>query len=163
MALTSPFVTGDLYLFSAALDLAGGKLGILGEVKERILRTFLVDLLDKDAPLVGDNPYRYGRMDLDGARELSRLIKEVDYLVEDLDPNERRSVFGRIFAAHSEADATADISGIRNLQGKLPADRFTPFYIPKSDGVTHASLVLDVPIVNREGKVLEKPNPDSTR
>jgi pimeloyl-ACP methyl ester carboxylesterase len=158
MALTSPFVTGDLYLFSAALDLAGGKLGILGEIKERLLRTFLVDVFDKDAPLVGENPYRYGRMDLDGARELSRLIKEVDDLVEGFDPNERRSMFGRVFAAHSEADTTADIAGIRKLERKLHADRFTSFYIPKSDNVSHASLVLDEPITDREGEVLEERN-----
>ena len=38
----------------------------------------LADLLDKDRPLIGRNPYRYDRMDLDGAQELARLIKEID-------------------------------------------------------------------------------------
>ena len=58
MACTKPRVTGDLYLFSSALDLAGGPLGLIGDMKERLLRTFLADVLDKNKPLIGDNPYR---------------------------------------------------------------------------------------------------------
>ena len=69
-------VNGAIYLFSAALDLAGGKTGLIGEVKEWLLRTCLADLLDKNTPLIGKNPYRYAGMDMDGAQELARLIKE---------------------------------------------------------------------------------------
>ncbi|MBU0909991.1 MAG: alpha/beta hydrolase, partial [Proteobacteria bacterium] len=54
-------ITGTLYLFSAALDLAGGIGGLVGELKERLLRTFMADVLDNDKPLIGANPYRYCR------------------------------------------------------------------------------------------------------
>lgn len=64
-ACTDPTITGDLFLFSAALDLAGGPGGVIGEMKERLLLTPLADLLDSDAPLIGPNPYRYARMDMD--------------------------------------------------------------------------------------------------
>ncbi|WP_054689136.1 alpha/beta hydrolase [Desulfosarcina cetonica] len=84
-ACTDPTITGDLFLFSAALDLAGGPGGVIGEMKERLLLTPLADLLDSDAPLIGPNPYRYARMDMDGARELARLIKETDALLSGFD------------------------------------------------------------------------------
>ena len=160
-ACTNPKVTGDLYLFSAALDLAGGPMGLIGEMKERILRTFLADLLDSQKPLIGRNPYRYARMDMDGARELARLIKETDGLLEGFDT--KTPFPKRVFAAHSESDKTADIGGIRNLQKKTPPERFTTYFIPKAEEVSHASLVLEEPIFAidaAEGeKPLEKANP----
>lgn len=81
MAANRPEINGTLYLFSAALDLAGGRLGFIGELKERLLRTFLADVLDKNKALIGDNPYRYSHIDMDGAQELARLIKETDSLL----------------------------------------------------------------------------------
>jgi len=160
-ACTNPKVTGDLYLFSAALDLAGGPWGLVGEMKERILRTFLADLLDSQKPLIGRNPYRYDRMDMDGAKELARLIKETDDLLKGFDA--KAPFPKRVFAAHSESDKTADINGIRNLQEKTPPERFTIYFIPKSEDVSHASLVLEKPIFavdSIEGdKPLEKANP----
>jgi len=65
-AVNNSNISGALYLFSAALDLAGG---FVGDIKEFLLRTPLVELLDKNKPLIGANPYRYSGMDLDGARE----------------------------------------------------------------------------------------------
>ena len=160
-ACTNPKATGDLYLFSAALDLAGGPMGLIGEIKERILRTFLADLLDSQKPLIGRNPYRYARMDMDGARELARLIKETDGLLKGFDA--KTPFPKRVFAAHSESDKTADINGIRNLQKKTPPERFTAYFIPKAEEVSHASLVLEKPIFAvdaAEGeKPLEKANP----
>ena len=85
MACTKPRITGDLYLFSAALDLAGGPLGLIGEFKEWLLGIPLIDALDSDKPLIGRNPYRYDRMDVDGAKELARLIKETDDLLKGFD------------------------------------------------------------------------------
>ena len=108
-ACTNPKATGGLYLFSAALDLAGGPMGLIGEIKERILRTFLADLLDSQKPLIGRNPYRYARMDMDGARELARLIKETDGLLKGFDA--KTPFPKRVFAAHSENDKTADMRG----------------------------------------------------
>ncbi len=74
MACIKPRVTGELYLFSASLDLAGGPSGLVCDLKERLLRTFLTDVLDKDKPMIGKNPFRYCLMDLGGARELACFI-----------------------------------------------------------------------------------------
>ncbi len=156
MAATKPKVNDTLYLFSAALDLAGGRLGLIGELKERLLRTFLADLLDSKKSLIGDNPYRYSHMDMNGAKELARLIKETDSIIDGFsqeDPFPKR-----VFAAHSECDTTADISGIEELQSVSVQDRFNFFRIPKSVGVSHASLVLKDPIP-KHGQPLEKSNP----
>lgn len=164
-ACTHPRVTGDLYLFSAALDLACGPQGFVGDIAERLLRTFISDLLDRDKPLIGENPYRYAHMDMDGARELARLIKETDRLLDGFD---RDHPFPkRVFAAHSESDTTADIGGIRALEKKVPSDRFTFYVIPKAEKVAHACLVLKDPICAAGGKdrekVLEKANPGFDR
>lgn len=156
MAAVNPKVHGSLYLFSAALDLAGGRFGLLGDLKEILLRTFLVDLFDKNKPLVGDNPYRYSHIDLDGAAELARLIKETDSIISGYskaDPFPKK-----VFAAHSECDTTARISGIEELQDVSVPDRFRFFRIPERHGVGHASVVLKEPIV-KNGKTLEKSNP----
>jgi esterase/lipase len=154
-------VNGNLYLFSAALDLADGFLGIEGDVKEILLRTFVVDLLDANKPLIGKNPYRYDRMDLDGARELSKAIVETDALIQDFMIKEPFSK--TVFAAHSESDTTANIMGIEDFQQVSIAERFTFFRIPKSFGVSHASLVLKDPIYaidpNEPHEPLEYANP----
>lgn len=160
MACTKPRVTGELYLFSAALDLAGGPGGLIGDIKERLLRSFLADILDSKKPLIGDNPFRYCRMDLDGARELARLIKETDELLDGFDA---RMPFGkRTFAAHSESDTTANINGIEQLQEKSREDNFSFFRIIKEAGVSHASVVLKDPIYaggDTGNEILEKANP----
>ena len=134
-------ISGALYLFSAALDLAGG---FLGDLKEFILRTPLVDILDKNEPLIGANPYRYCGMDLDGARELSKLISETDKIIRGFNPKECFSK--RVFAAHSESDETAGIRGIEMLEKVSDPEKFEFFRIPKKEGVSHASLVLKNPI-----------------
>jgi esterase/lipase len=143
-AANNPKVNGTLYLFSAALDLAGGIYGIVGELKELLLRTFMSDILDNDRPLIGNNPYRYARMDLDGARELSKSIAEIDSLLRKF--MLERPFPNIVFAAHSESDDTANITGIEDFQQVSIADRFTFFRIPKEIGVSHASLVLKDPV-----------------
>ena len=156
MAATRPRINGALYLFSAAFDLAGGPFGSLGELKERVLRTFLPDILDNDKPLIGDNPYRYSYVDIGGARELARLIKETDTIIDKF--SQKDPFPKRVFAAHSESDTTADISGIEKLQNVSVTDRFNFFRIPKHLAVSHASLVLKDPIP-KHGEPLEKLNP----
>lgn len=158
MACINRKINGELYLFSAALDLAGDPLGIFGEVKERLLRTFLADVLDKfdeKKPLIGKNPYRYARIDMDGAQELARLIKETDDLLDEYD---KKDPFPkRVFAAHSKSDSTADINGICALQDKTPPERFTFHKIPKSQNVAHASVVLKDSIFDLDNnELLEK-------
>ncbi len=154
-------VNGNLYLFSAALDLTDGILGIEGDIKEILLRTFLTDLLDTNKPLIGEHPYRYTHIDLDGARELSKAIAETDALIRDFMLEKPFSK--TIFAAHSESDTTANIMGIEDLQQVSIADKFTFFRIPKSVGVAHASLVLKDPIhasdANETHAPLQQANP----
>jgi pimeloyl-ACP methyl ester carboxylesterase len=161
-AATNPKINGTTYLFSAALDLAGGHYGFIGELKEKMLRnTFLVDILDVNKPLIGKNPFRYESVDLDGARELSKLIDETDTLLKRF--NLQQPFTKRIFAAHSESDTTANITGIEDLHKVSVSDLFTFFRIPQSVGVSHASLVLQDPIfaidVASTDKPLEKANP----
>lgn len=140
MANARPGVNGTLYLFSAALDLAGGFRGLLGEMKEKLLKTFLVDLLDRNKPLVGDNPYRYSHVDLDGARELARLIKHTDTLVRGF--SKAKPFPMKVFAAHSEADTTAHIDGIDNLLKVCDPNKSYFMRFAKGEGIAHASLVL---------------------
>jgi len=160
MSALNPKANGTLYLFSAALDLAGGPSGLIGEMQENMLLTFLPDLveaLDSNTPMIGENPYRYSYVDMDGARQLARLIKETDAIV---------TLFGsrfpypeKVFAAHSESDETADIAGIEALQSVSDKARFNFFRIPKNLAVPHASVVLEQPVVSHEGKELELRNP----
>jgi pimeloyl-ACP methyl ester carboxylesterase len=161
MACTKPQINGALYLFSAALDLAGGPLGLVGEFKEWLLGTPLVEAFERDKPLIGKNPYRYAHMDMDGAKELARLIKETDDLLKGFDA--RTPFSTRVFAAHSECDRTAAIQGVQRLQKKTAPGLFTAFYIPKTAYVAHAELVLDAPIgavgAGQDDPPLEKANP----
>ena len=140
-AATNEKVDGSLYLFSAALSLAG----FFGGLKEFVLRLPAINiLLDSDKPLIGDNPYRYARMDLDGAKELAWLIKETDDLIRDL---KKQGPFAKpVFAAHSECDTIACIKGIEDLQAVSDPERFTFFRIPKTIGVSHACVVLKEPV-----------------
>lgn len=143
-------ITGAVYLFSAALDIAGSS----GDVKEILLRTFMADLLDFNAPLIGENPYRYASMDKDGARELSRLIAEIDARLKSYLP--QQPLKQPIFAAHSESDTAADIEGIENLIWVSDLDRFRFFRIPKDCKVSHASLVLEAPVERPSERANEK-------
>ena len=144
MAAKDERINDSLFLFSAALDLAGG---IWGQVKEKILRTPVAKIMDKNdrkRPLIGENPYRYARMDKGGARQLSLLIKEVDRF---LNKNKSAPIFSRpAFAAHSESDTTTAISGITKLVDYFEPGHFTFHRIPQSKRVSHASLVLEKPI-----------------
>lgn len=157
MAAVNPKIQGALYLFSAALDLAGGPFGLIGEIKEKLLLTFLADLLDFNSPLIADNPYRYSYVDMDGATQLARLIKETDIIIEGFD--HRFPFSKRVFAAHSESDTTADLAGIETLRNVSIPERFDFFRIPEKLGVPHASVVLEQPVMSN-GKELEPSNPE---
>jgi len=156
MATVNPDIQGALYLFSAALDLAEGPFGLTGELKETLQQTYHADPLDGNKPLAGDNPYRYSHIDMAGAAELARLIRETDVLIEGF--SLRFPYSKKVFAAHSACDTTADIAGIEALQAVSVQDRFSLFRIPKNLGVKHASVVLKEPVV-KEGRQLEGANP----
>ncbi|WP_299409468.1 hypothetical protein [Acaryochloris sp. IP29b_bin.148] len=166
IAATSPRINGALYLFSAALDLQGGRFGLLGEVQERVLRTFWPDLLEpilnKAAPPLvrDDHPYSYTHVDLDGAQELARLIKETDGLLKEFSP---KAPFAKpVFAAHSEADTTASLERIKALQSVSDPSLFHLYIFPKALGISHANVVLKEAIQNEEGTILKEANPKFT-
>jgi hypothetical protein len=95
-------------------------------------------------------------MDMDGAQELARLIKETDTIIDEYDQNDPFP--HRIFAAHSECDTRASIAGIEDLEKVSDPDRFEFYRIQKAYQVPHASLVLKEPI-SINGKILEAENP----
>jgi esterase/lipase len=157
-ALTNPDVDGAVYLFSTALDLAGK----FGDAKELLLRSDFAKLLDfiddrAGTDLIGANPYRYSRMDKGGARQLSILIKDVENLLAEFDPNQELRL--PYFAAHSECDNTADIEGIEDLLEKGNPQKTKLFRIEKPLNVPHASVVLREDVKDKDGKVLEEKNP----
>jgi esterase/lipase len=153
LAISQPqLINGGVFLFSAALGLANA-----GNLKEILLRTPLAaffDHLDKtdlanDSP--SGNPYRYSKMDIGGAAELSKLIKQTDQLTSD------NVVMQPLFAAHSEADTTASIEDVEKLVVLSP--RAEMFRIGKYFGVPHASIVLKNPVLSKNQSPLEPANP----
>jgi esterase/lipase len=146
-------ITGGVFLFSAALGLATP----LGDLSEILLRTPWAKFFDHLDPskLTNDspsgNPYRYSQMDLGGSIELSLLIKELDDLTKN------KSVTQPLFAAHSEADITADINVVENLVAKSP--RAELFRMSKSFAIPHASVVLQTPVFSPNNSPLEPSNP----
>jgi esterase/lipase len=152
-------ITGGVFLFSAALGLATP----LGNLSEILLRTPWAKFFDHLDPskLTNDspsgNPYRYSQMDLGGSIELSRLIREIDDLID----TQNKSVTQPLFAAHSEADTTAAIDRIEKLVTKsiTKFNNAEMFRIGQSFGVPHASVVLKNPIFSINNSPLEPQNP----
>jgi hypothetical protein len=125
---------------------------------ERLLQTYILqpvlDHLDK-VPLVDNspwgNPYRYSHMDLGGAAELSRLIKELD------DLGDKCVVQQPLFAAHSEADTTAALDEVRGLVERSPQAEL--FKIGQFFNIPHASIVLKNFVFSKNKSPLETANP----
>jgi esterase/lipase len=148
-------IDGGVFLFSAALGLATP----LGDFSEILLRTPLASFFDhldqsnltNNSP--SGNPYRYSQMDLGGSIELSRLIREIDDLID----TQNKSVMQPLFAAHSEADTTAAIDRIENLVTK--SNNAEMFRIGQSFAVPHASVVLQNPVFSANSSPLEPCNP----
>jgi esterase/lipase len=158
---TDPAITGDLYLFTAALGIYGGRLGIFGGILEFLLRLPFVRFLGSRKPLVSNHPYRYDRVPLNSAKELARLILELDRLLKL--PGDRMPA-KRIFAAWTEFDRVINVSKLRKLQKITKENQLIRFIIPKAARVDHASVVLKEPVyaVDRQpgDSPLEEANPD---
>lgn len=157
---TDPAVTGDLYLFSAALGIYGGRLGIFGGFLEFLARLSFVRFLDSKNHLVGKHRYRYDRVQLNSAGELSRLILEIDGLLKK--PGD--TIYAqRIFAAWSEHDRVININKLKKLKSQVEGIPFDSFIIPRTDRVAHPSVVLREPlyaIKSQPGQSpLERANP----
>jgi esterase/lipase len=145
-------IDGGVFLFSAALGLATSA----GNLAEILLRTPLANIFDHidKSTLINNspsgNPYRYSKMDIGGARELSKLIKELDLLTD-------REVLNQpLFAAHSEADTTAAIDEIEELVDRSPSAEM--FRIGKNFAVPHASVGLKNPVLSLNHSPLEPSN-----
>jgi esterase/lipase len=151
-------ITGGIFLFSAALDIAG----IAGNIAEKLLRTriilpILADTEDNvGKKLIGDNIYRYSRMDKDGAKELSRLIYQTDKHLQKI---KKRDISHPIFVAHSEYDSAADIEGVEQLIAKSDPSKTEFFRLGKYFHIPHASVVLKEDVVSKNGSPLEPKNP----
>jgi pimeloyl-ACP methyl ester carboxylesterase len=160
-ACIDPAITGDLYLFSAALGLSTGPFGIPGRFKEWLLRWPRIGRLDTSRPMVGNHPYRYDRVSLNSAAELAVLIKKIDALSSRFADTAKPG--RRIFAAWSECDTVVSLERMRDLQRHTPAGHFQSFVIPAADRVEHACVVLQEPIyglLDEQGSSpLEKANP----
>jgi esterase/lipase len=154
LALTDRLsIDGGVFLFSAELGFAGN-FGDLGEI---LLRTSLATFLDRldRSKLINNspsgNPYRYSKMDIGGAAELSKLIGELDLLIDNY------ALTQPLFAAHSEADTTANINDIERLVAR--SNRSEMFRIGKNFAVPHASIVLKNPVLSINNSLLEPKNP----
>lgn len=167
MALKSPDkIKGGVFLFSAALDIAGHA----GDFLEIVLRTPIANIQDffegsrfnlfgKYKELVDDdpdgNPYRYSRMDKGGAQQLSSLIYEIDRLTEVW--GKKEGLTQPVFAVHSEFDTAADINEVEELIEKSRQAEI--FRIKKDFFVPHASVVLKRTVKARNYSPLEPQNP----
>lgn len=138
-AMKNPQLKPSLYLFSASLELASG---LWGKMKFLLLQSPIIKLkirLDSKIPLVGLHPFRYDRFDMYGAREFARLLLKVSKKSRSF---YLRSPSQRIFAAHSEADATASFKAVEDFINHFFSRQAYLFRIPKKDEVSHSSMVL---------------------
>jgi len=161
MSCTCKKVTGDLYLFSAALGLAPVMQVIPGWLQEWLLRIPLITLFDNGKPLIGENPYRYERVSLNCARELAFLIKENKRLRSSFST---QNLFGkRIFAVTTEFDIVVNVSAVKSLKEIVDGGNFVVFNIEKKAQVEHACVVLQEPVYAIDAQPsdppLEKANP----
>lgn len=175
MAVENPDVSGALYLFSAALDLSDKNTLITGNLKELALRSKrFVDLTERGRSLVkratslfnndeetgpdliGQNPYKYKYIDLDGAHQLAKLIQETDHITAGFN-NENRFATP-VFIAHSESDKTVDISALRQLAEVC--EQSDTLYFPAALEIGHAEVVLDADIMPSDPDKPQNRNPE---
>jgi pimeloyl-ACP methyl ester carboxylesterase len=98
---------------------------------------WLAKTLDGDYETQGSNPYKYPKVARFSAFELTEIIFSVRGLVA-----EGAALTIPIFAAHSLADTTTPIAGIRNLMA-LNKGPNTLFEIPLELDVCHADVVIN--------------------
>lgn len=143
-AYQHPKVTGGIYLFSAALGLYGGCFPGLGKIKERLLRYARFGLFDLDKNLVGKTPYRYERVPLKSARELSILIKENEEL---RNARKAEGSFSKpIFSVWTECDRVIDGKTLARLASEIDSPRFFQFVISEKYQLEHACVTLEEPV-----------------
>jgi hypothetical protein len=145
LGCTDQDVSGDIYLFSAALGLASGPFGLPVWLQEFLLRSPLNNrFFQSKRTLVGNNPYRYELVSLNSAGELAHLIVEIKGLLQEF--KKGRSFYKRVFSAWSEFDNVVSLEAIRGLNHIIPETNLLSFVLPKAARVDHACVVLKEPV-----------------
>lgn len=139
-AAINPQIEGELYLFSAAFGLYGGKQNFLTPVIEGLLKFPCIPWCTTDSSLVAENPYRYSRVPLISARELVYLMDENKQLIQEI--KEGKEFKERVFSAWSEADRVVRIDLLAGFKSFVGDGNFSSYTIPKKAGVVHACVVL---------------------
>ena len=148
-------ITGDIYLFSAALGLYGGPFTIFGTILELLLRSSLFRQLDNRKTLEGNHPYRYARVPMNSAGELAQLIREINELRKTAAAG--ASTAKRIFAAWSEYDRVIDVHKLASLRNFAGENQCVSFVIPAAARVDHACVVLQEPVYAIDSEPGDKP------
>lgn len=131
--LLHPNKVKGLLLFSGALRLES-KAEILANVWGM---RWLAKKLDGDYSTEGRNPFKYPSVSTFAAFQLVDVIMSVRELIED-----KRTLNLPIFVAHSQADATTLIRGVKELMTyNQGSNQF--FDIPQNNNVCHADLVIN--------------------
>ena len=139
-AATDPKVEGELYLFSGAFGLYGGKCNLLAPLIEGFLKLPFIPLCTSDHSLIAENPYRYSRVPLIGARELVYLIDENKLLLQKI--KKGQAFENRVFSVWSEVDRVVRIDLLAEFDSLVKAGHFVSYVIPRKADVIHACVVL---------------------
>lgn len=132
-SLQHPDSVQGLLLFSAALALDSSV-----EFMAKIWGIqWLAQLLDGEYQTEGENPFRYPSVSSFAAFELIEVIFSVRDLLE-----KNNGLDIPIFSAHSEADTTSLIIGVKNLMTQNKGANIL-FAIPTNIEVCHADLVIN--------------------
>lgn len=131
--LQNPQVVKGLMLFSGALALDSS----VESIAKIWGIQWLAKLIDGDYDTQGPNPYKYPKIARFSAFELTEVIFSVRTLIEN-----GATLNLPVFAAHSVADKTTPIAGVRNLMA-INQGVNTLFEIPISADLCHADVVIN--------------------
>lgn len=131
--LEHPDKVSAVMLFSGALALSGNaeSLSKIWGIK------WLAKIIDGDYQTDGPNPYKYPNVSSFAGLELMDLI---NHIRSKLDSGATLDM--PVFIAHSQADNTTDISGVKNLLTHVTGSQ-TFFEIEESYNLCHADLVVN--------------------
>ncbi len=135
-------VAGKVFLFAAALGLPAKARLILSSR----LATRLCDLLAerKASHGTGGNPLKYSRQYFHAGRQVHLLIQDIRSQA-GADFEQLEAFEGRIFVAHSEADATIPVDAVKHLVE--PSDPGQHHLVAEALDVARADLVMAEPMI----------------
>ena len=131
--LSNPINVKGIVLFSGALAISDN-----AESLSRIWGVSkLARWLDRNFNAIGQNPYKYSTVPSSGGLELMEIIEGIREKLE-----QGLHISQPIFVAHSEADITTPIEGVKSLL-TFSSNQNTVYYIGRQHAVCHANLMLD--------------------